>query len=178
MKHPCTNHYAQAFQSWLDDNNVKYIEVDQSKRTVFSKAKIKSFDFLLYPDGQKAVLTELKGRKFKGDSLIGLTNLQNWVTADDIKGLINWEKIFGATVGTAAFVFTYMLEKIDVDPDGEEIYHFKDNRYIFLVIQLDDYRESMMVRSPKWKTVYMPAKDFKNSAKSIRHFLFKEHHIA
>ncbi len=177
MKHPGTNHYARAFQSWLDENKVKYIAVDQSKRVAFAANRIKSFDFLLYPNSETAVLTELKGRKFKGDSLAGLKNLQNWVTADDVKGLMSWEKIFDGTIANAVFVFTYMLEKIDVDSDGEEIYDFADNRYVFLAIELDDYRKNMMVRSPRWKTVYIPAKKFKNTAKSLRQFLFKEHCI-
>ena len=40
------NHYEKAFESWLKDNGIQYLLVDQKKRTAFSKSKIKSFSFL------------------------------------------------------------------------------------------------------------------------------------
>ena len=41
------NEYEQAFESWLIDNRLQYVAVDQQKRRVVARSRIKSFDFLL-----------------------------------------------------------------------------------------------------------------------------------
>ena len=89
------NHYERAFESWLKDNGIQYLLVDQQKRTAFSKSKIKSFDFLFYTPDSKAYIAEVKGRKFSGKTFTAFGSLANWVTIDDVKGLENWVKIFG-----------------------------------------------------------------------------------
>lgn len=159
------SHYERAFENWLIDNRIRYVAVDQRKRAVFARSKIKSFDFLLYPSGPgtDVIIAEVKGRKFKGTSLAKLSGLENWVTMDDVRGLIRWEQVFGP--GSAgAFVFAYRIEKIDVEFDGLEIYDFAQTQYAFFCIRLDYYRSFMTVRSPKWQTVTLPAAKFRAHA--------------
>ncbi|MBN2182045.1 MAG: HYExAFE family protein [Sedimentisphaerales bacterium] len=170
MKDFFPNHYERAFENWLIDNNVEYVAFDEHKRAAAGQADIKSFDFLLYlPDG-RIIITEVKGRTFKGTSLANLACLESWVTAEDIEGLTKWQEIFGAS-HKAVFVFAYKMENIDVDFDGRDIFDFDANRYLFLCVRLDDYRRFMKRRSPKWKTVTLPADKFRRVAVPLAELL-------
>lgn len=163
MKNFHLNHYERAFGNWLIDNRVRYIAVDEQKRAAMGRSKIKSFDYLLYPSRLQVIVAEVKGRKFKGTSFAKLTGFECWVTADDVVGLTWWQDTFGSN-HTAVFVFAYKMEHLDVDFDGREVYDFADGKYIFFAIKLDDYRRFMKVRSPKWRTVTLPADKFRRYA--------------
>lgn len=93
-----------------------------------------------------------------------------WVTTDDIEGLANWQEIFGSG-HTAAFIFVYRIENVDVDFNGREVYDFEGNRYIFFCVKLDDYRKFMKTRSPKWKTVTLPAESFRRCAVQMQNLV-------
>jgi len=170
MKDFSSNLYEQAFENWLADNRIQYIAVDEHKRALFERSKIKSFDFLLYPHNQQVIIAELKGRRFKGTSFAKLTSLECWVTAEDVEGLARWQEVFGSE-HRAVFVFAYQIEKVDVDFDGREVYDFAPNRYIFFGVNLDDYRKFMKRRSPKWQTVTLPADKFRQCAIEISELL-------
>ena len=166
------NQYEQAFETWLIDNRLQYLPVDQQKRRIFARSKIKSFDFLLYPANSEPVIAEVKGRKFKGSSLAKLSSLECWVTMEDVRGLIRWEQVFGKGF-EASFIFVYGFDKIDIEYDGKEVFEFTDHRYMFYAVRLDDYRTYMTVRSPKWQTVTLPAARFREFAVPIRDFLLR-----
>ena len=170
MKEPFTNHYERAFENWLIDNRIQYIAVDGHKKAAFERCKIKSFDFLVYPHSGQTIIAEVKGRKFKGTSFGKLTGLECWVTADDVDGLASWQKIFGAG-HQAVFVFAYHVENIDVEFDGRNVFDFKARRYVFFCVRLDDYRQFMKRRSPKWQTVTLPADEFRRCAVEIGELL-------
>ena len=155
--------YEQVFENWLIENRVQYVVVDQQKRRMFARSRIKSFDFLLYPANSAPVIAEVKGRKFKGKSLAALARLECWVTMEDVRGLIRWEQVF-ADGFEAAFIFVYQFEYIDVETDGRDVYDFDRGRYMFFTVKLDDYRRFMKVRSPKWQTVTLPAAKFREFA--------------
>lgn len=171
MKNFHLNHYERAFGNWLIDNRIQYIAVDEQKRAALGRSRIKSFDYLLYPCNQQIIVAEVKGRKFKGSSFARLTGFECWVTIDDIESLAKWQEIFGPT-HTAAFIFTYRIENIDVDFDGREVYDFNGYRYIFFAIKLEDYCKFMKRRSPKWKTVTLPAEKFRQCAVQMQKILF------
>ncbi len=171
MKNFHLNHYEKAFGNWLIDNQVQYIAVDEQKRAAMGQSKIKSFDYLLYPPNQPIIITEIKGRKFKGTSFAKLAGFECWVTADDIDGLSQWQKVFGPT-HSAAFVFAYRVENVDVDFDGREVYDFNGGKYIFFCVMLSDYRKFMKLRSPKWRTVTLPAENFRQCAVQMQNLLF------
>ena len=166
------NQYEQAFENWLIDNRLQYLPVDQHKRRVFARCRIKSFDFLLYPANSMPVIAEVKGRKFKGTTLATDPSLQSWVTMDDVRGLIRWEQVFDASF-EAAFIFAYKFERIDVETDGRVVYDFTEDQYMFYAVRLDDYRAFMTVRSPKWQTVMLPAAKFREFAIPLRKFLLR-----
>ncbi|HEG43765.1 MAG TPA: hypothetical protein ENH94_06945 [Phycisphaerales bacterium] len=164
------NEYEWVFGNWLAENGVGFVPVDQQRRSVLSRSRMKSFDFMLYPSGSGPIIAELKGRLFKGRSLAKMTGLQCWVNIEDVRGLLGWEKALDVTGrdghlrGTGWFIFAYKLENIDVETDGKDIYEFGQDRYIFYAIKADDYREFMKVRSPRWKTVTLPAEKFRQLA--------------
>ena len=164
------NHYEKAFENWLIDNRIRYIVVDEAKKRVFGRSRIKSFDFLLYPPGQNVIIAEVKGRSFKGSSLVKLAGFECWVTADDVDGLAGWQQVFGPG-HLAVFVFAYRLEKIDVDFDGRDFYEYNGCRYVFFAVKLDDYRRFMKLRSPRWKTVTLPANSFRQYAVQLQRLL-------
>ena len=167
------NGYEDVFEGWLDEKGVKYVPVDQQKRKIFARNKIKSFDFIVYPRGGGQVIAEVKGREFNGTSLAGMKNLECWVTLEDVKSLIQWELVFEK--GTrAVFVFVYKITGADVETDGVEVFEFFDERYFFYAVSLDDYREFMKVRSPKWETVTLPASKFREFAVEGKKFFTAE----
>jgi hypothetical protein len=168
--HHRRNHYETAFENWLIDNHIQYIAIDERKKAAFAKCKVKSFDFLLYPRNGQVIIAEVKGRRFKGTSLSNLTGLECWVTTEDIDGLTKWQEVFGPG-HQVIFVFAYEMENIDVDFDGRAAYDFAQKRYVFWCIKLDDYRSFMKVRSPKWRTVTLPADRFRRCAVEINEFL-------
>ena len=138
---------------------------------------MKSFDFLLYPEGSGPIIAELKGRLFKGRSLAKMTGLECWVNIEDVRGLLGWERALdspgrdGHLRGTAWFIFAYKLENVDVDTDGKEVYEFGGGRYAFYAVKAEDYRKYMKVRSPRWKTVTLGAARFRQLAVPVRELL-------
>jgi hypothetical protein len=170
MKDLLPNHYERAFENWLIDNRIEYKSVDEHKRTAFGHADVKSFDFLLYPPNRPTIIAEVKGRKFKGTSLVRLAGFECWVTIEDIEGLTRWQQVFGEG-HQATFIFAYKMQNIDVDFDGRDYFDFEANRYLFFCVKLDDYRKYMKRRSPKWQTVTLPADKFRDCAIHISEFL-------
>lgn len=163
MQDSFPNHYERAFQNWLIDNAIEHIALNNQKAIELGHAGIKSFDFLLQLDSGRKIIAEVKGRRFRGTSLEKMASMECWVTADDIDGMTQWLEIFGSE-NQAVFVFAYKIENIDVDFDGQEVFDFDSNRYVFLCIRLEDYRKFMKRRSPKWRTVTLPADKFRQCA--------------
>lgn len=170
MKNFNLNHYEKAFGNFLLDNHIGYIVVDEQKRAAFGRTNLKSFDYLLYLPNQPIIIAEVKGRTFAGTSFAPLTGLECWVTTDDVDGLAAWQQIFGPT-HLAAFIFAYKIENVDVDSDGRDVYEFGGANYIFFCIKLADYTRYMKVRSPRWKTVTLPADKFRLCAVQMQNIL-------
>lgn len=163
MRGSAPNHYERAFESWLIDHHVEYVRADEHKRIGTARQSVKNFDFLLYtPSGRRTVI-EVKGRTFSGASLAGLKGLECWVTRDDVRGLGMWQKALGPG-HEAAFAFAYRVAKPDVDLDGHEVCCLDGDRYVFFCIRLEQYRQHMRMRSPRWQTVTLSAWHFRRCA--------------
>ncbi|UCG46831.1 MAG: HYExAFE family protein [Phycisphaerales bacterium] len=170
MRELSPNHYERAFENWLIDNRIEYVRADEHRSVVSTKGKVKSFDFLVYRREGPVIIVEVKGRRFRGASLEKLAGFECWVTREDVEGLCRWQEAFGRGY-EAAFVFAYKVEKVDVDFDGREVLDFEGRRYVFFCVRLDDYRSSMKQRSPKWRTVTLPAAKFRHCAVHINKML-------
>jgi len=164
------NHYEQAFENWLIDHRIKYTSIDEHKQAAFTDSKVKSFDFLVYPPDKRIIIAEVKGRKFTGTSLEKMTGFECWVTTDDVDGLVKWQEVLGPAY-QAVFIFVYLIENIDVDFNGVDVFDFDADRYVFFTVKLDDYRSFMKRRSPKWQTVTLPADKFRQCATQISELL-------
>ncbi|MHC4758212.1 MAG: HYExAFE family protein [Planctomycetota bacterium] len=170
MESTPANHYERAFENWLVDNRIRYLEIDENKRASFGQTRIKSFDFLIYPPNQKIIIAELKGRTFKGISLVNLKGFDCWITMDDVEGMVSWQEYFGKD-HQAVFVFAYCIKKLDVDFDGREVFEYNSKKYIFFALKLDDYQKHMKLRSPRWETVTLPADKFRKYAIQMQKLL-------
>ncbi len=164
------NHYERAFENWLIDHRIKYTPIDEHKQPAFTDGKVKSFDFLVYPPDRKIIIAEVKGRKFTGTTLEKMTGFECWVTTEDVDGLVKWQEILGPAY-QAVFIFVYLIENIDVDFNGVDVFDFNEDRYVFFTVKLDDYRSFMKRRSPKWQTVTLPADKFRQCATQITKLL-------
>jgi len=162
MKEFPPNHYERAFENWLIDRRIAYVRADEHKRPGSPPESVKNFDFLLCPPDRK-VIVEVKGRTFRGTTLAALHGLECWVTQDDIESLQTWRQALGPG-HEAVFVFVYRVAKLDVDFDGCNVFTYGPDRYVFFCIRLDDYCRYMKRRSPKWRTVTLPAEKFRESA--------------
>ena len=171
MQESFPNHYERAFENWLIDNQVRYISLDKHNALKLEHSGIKTFDFFLHLPNDKKVIAEVKGRKFKGVSLENMASLECWVTTDDIDGLLKWREILGSD-HQIIFVFCYKIDNIDVDFDGKDVFEFESNRYVFFGINFDDYRRFMKQRSPKWRTVTLPAGKFRQCVFQLSDLLY------
>ncbi len=169
MKDFSPNHYERAFESWLIDHRVEYVAEYQHERAVIGDVDVKSFDFLLHPRS-RPVIVEVKGRKFRGTSLEKMAGFECWVTVEDVDGLLKWQKVLGAGY-RAVFVFAYKMENVDVDFNGRDVLEYDANTYLFFCVTLEDYRKFMKRRSPKWRTVTLPADKFRQCAMPLGEYL-------
>ena len=160
------NQYEQAFEGWLNEQRLRYRPVNQSKRAVFERNKIKSFDFLVYPEqsfnNASAVIVEVKGRLYKGSDVSALSNIQCWTTMEDIHGLLAWQQAFaGAALYLAYFIFAFRLEYPFLDSLPADAYEYDSEVFFFYAVSLDDYIRHMTVRSKSWQTITLTAADFR-----------------
>lgn len=165
------NVYERAFEAYLRQRQMPYRAVDQSRRREFERCRVKSFDFALSTPGG-LLLADVKGRLFRGVSVVGFKGVQSWVTMEDIRGLRLWQKVVAEKEpARAGFIFAYRLSAADVETDGAEVYDFEGQRFIFVLVLLDDYQKAMRQRSPRWQTVYLPAAAFRRVAVGLTEWL-------
>ncbi|MEK6799836.1 MAG: HYExAFE family protein [Planctomycetota bacterium] len=162
-------HYEAAFEDYLRSRGWPYVPVDEQRKAIFAGARIKSFDFLVYPPGRRAWLADVKGRKFPYTD--GRTNRywENWVCADDLEGLRRWHEVFGADFQPLLVFAYWLLAPSERDPPGE-VHVFRGSCYAFLGIRAEDYARCARRRSDKWNTLSVPTRWFRQLATPIGEF--------
>ncbi len=159
-------HYEAAFEDYVRSRGWPYIPVDEQKKAIFSGARIKSFDFILYRPGQTAWLVDIKGRKFPCKGVQKGRYWENWVTVEDLQGLQEWIGVFGEGF-EPVFIFTYWLAGA-TDLEGQASVHsFRDRHYAMVWVSALEYAEHAKTRSPKWGTVSVPSDTFKKLIRPI-----------
>lgn len=156
-------HYDQAFEHYLRAKQIPYVAVDEAKKALHGAGKLKSFDFVVYGKSGPNLLVDVKGRKHSGRSR---RQLDNWVTEEDVSGLVQWQEVFGQGF-RGALVFLFWCEAQPPDALFHEIFCFNNRWYAVLAVGVEDYREHMAVRSPRWKTMHMPAAEFGRLAQPL-----------
>ena len=161
-------HYEAAFEDYLRSCGLPYIAVDEHRKAIFAGGRVKSFDFVVYrPDGP-TWLVDIKGRKFPYENDQGHKRYwENWITRDDLDGLSCWQKAFGDGF-ESILVFAYLLMGPEDRAPTHHVHPFRDQHYAFMCVRLDDYRDSARTRSPKWDTLSLPTRTFRDHAKPIQ----------
>jgi len=160
-------HYEAAFEDFLRSRGLPYVPVDETRKTLFAGAKIKSFDFLVYRHEGPHLLVDIKGRKFPYDSRGAKRYWENWVTREDLEDLSQWQDVFGDGF-EAVLVFAYWLTGPGGATDPTETIHpYRGEYYAFLSVRVSDYVAAARRRSPKWDTVMVPTRTFRKLARSL-----------
>ena len=167
-------HYEAAFEDYLRAKGWPYIAVDEAKKAIFAGVSIKNFDFLVYSGTGRNMLVDVKGRKFPdaaGRRKRGSSRAwENWITREDIDGLVEWEKVFGPDF-FAVLVFAYWLQGPPARSPFDDVHWFREKHYAFVGIPLGDYVTAANPRSAKWHTLAMPAAAFSKQTRDIASFL-------
>jgi len=162
-------HYEAAFEDYLRRSGVPYVAVDEARRAAFRDARLKSFDFIVYCPTQANWLVDIKGRRYAPRRNRRQPAWENWVTQADLDGLGQWEEVFGDGF-RALLVFAYWIG-VDVDPPSEIVHTYRDQRYVFAGVPLREYALHARLRSPKWGTVNMPTRIFRQHVRPLADWL-------
>jgi hypothetical protein len=164
-----TVHYEAAFEAFLRDKRIPYVAVDEAKKALFANAKLKSFDFVVYPKDKPRLLIDVKGRQLRNRTK--RKGFETWATEADVADLLQWEQVFGEGF-TAVFGFVYWIDPPLLGASGEPgMFEFRDRWYLLMGVDLAEYRDHMRRRSAKWETVCLPAEDFRSLARPIESWL-------
>jgi len=158
------NHYEAAFEAYLQEHRLCYMAVNERRRSVYRQQPIKNLDFVVYGDTDARLLIDVKGRRFR-------STWQNWATQEDVDGLLGWLERFGPGY-EALLVFMYhMMPPLTVPDDTPDLWEWHGRNYLLRAVRVEEYREHMRVRSPKWRTVGLPSAAFRELVRPFRHFL-------
>jgi hypothetical protein len=165
-EHP--GHYESAFEAYMRERGTPCVAVDQAKRALFSNARLKSFDFVVYSKSGPNLLVDVKGRQVRGNGAGDRKSLQNWSTEKDVQDLVQWQEIFGE-VYLALLLFVYWIDAPLVSEPG--MFCHAGKWYWMLGVELKEYRQRMRRRSAKWETVSLPMAAFRSLARPIESWL-------
>jgi hypothetical protein len=114
---------------------------------------------------------DVKGRRFPGISAgKARYTWECWADREDVSGLQCWEQRFGQGY-RGLLVFTYQLGPEVELPEGvEDLCEFRGRRYLLRAVAIDEYRQHVRVRSPKWDTVDLPTAVFQSLVRPFRDF--------
>jgi hypothetical protein len=166
-----SNQYEAAFEAYLQWQGLCYVAVDETRRSLLGDVSLKSLDFIVHGAGTCRLLIDVKGRRFPALSK-GRPRCvwECWSTAEDIHGLERWAELFGPGY-QGLLVFTYqLLPTVTVPEDTDDLWSWRDNRYLFRAMTVADYHKHMRVRSPRWGTVGLPGSVFRALVRPLHHF--------
>ena len=163
-------HYEAAFEDLLRQRGIPYVAVDEAKRALFSDARLKSFDYVVYSKTRPNLLVDIKGRRHQGPRA---SSFQTWYTPGCGRppavgrGLRRW---FSGGPGFCLLAG---------HPHGRWIASkkrrgdlaYKSRWYRMFGVDLGDYQQRMRRRSAKWETVAVGQDDFKTLARPIEMWL-------
>jgi hypothetical protein len=92
--------------------------------------------------------------------------LECWATQDDVDSLLAWERLFGEGF-LGAFVFLYWCQEQPAAPLFEELFEHQGRWYAARAVLAREYAAAMKPRSPRWRTVDMPAGAFERASRPL-----------
>lgn len=163
------NHYEAAFEAYIRMLRVPCVAVDEAKRALFGDEGVKNPDFLLYPRWSLNLVVEVKGKR--GKNAKGRRDWENWVTTDDLEGLVRWQELFGPGFRSViAFAYAEPLPLFPL-PKDDGSFEFRNRAYRFWAIALDDYVLHLRSRGPAWRAVAMARAAFRRRVRPLREWL-------
>lgn len=176
-------HYERALENYFRSKGILCIAVNEAKRPVYGKTKLKNFDFLVLSN-KKNLLVDVKGKKFPYvNSNKTLRFWENWVSDGDIKYMLKWKSHISLTKVTSIFCFAYWLNHASALGEIKKLknfkgldkrnYHFKFGKreYAFLAIKVEVYNVLKKHRSRKLKSFYISRNIFKQKVYPISKYL-------
>jgi hypothetical protein len=166
-----SNHYEAAFEAYLQWHRLCYVAVDETRRAMLGDMRVKNLDFIVYGPSGARLLVDVKGRRFPGGSPGRLRSVwECWSTQDDIDGLERWTQLFGPGY-QGLLVFVYQLLPIVTLPeDTEDLWTWRGRRYLLRAVPVEEYRQRMRVRSPRWGTVGLPGAVFRELVRPLHYY--------
>jgi hypothetical protein len=159
-------HYEAAFEDFVRSRGWPYVPIDERKKAIFAGARIKSFDFLVYPPGRRGWIADVKGRKFPYEVNGTRRYWENWVTVEDLDGLARWQSVFGEGF-EAVLVFAYWLIDPRRDLPDTALHWFRQESYAFLWVPAGVYGANARRRSTRWDTMSMSQRRFRSLARPM-----------
>jgi hypothetical protein len=166
-----SNHYEAAFEGWLQQQQLTYVAVDETRRSMMDDQSVKSLDFIVHgPHGARLVI-DVKGRRFPGGPREKRRRVwESWSTKEDVECLSRWAARFGpGYVGVLVFAY-HVLPEVELPDDTEDLFYWRGKRYLLRAVDVDDYRRHLRVRSPRWDTVHVPTAIFRDLIQPVQHF--------
>ncbi|MGH7215550.1 MAG: HYExAFE family protein [Tepidisphaeraceae bacterium] len=159
-------HYEAAFEGFLRHRGVPYVAVDEAKKALFSNAKLKSFDFVVYSKNGPNLLIDVKGRQLR--NRVARRGFETWATEQDVSDLLQWQQVFGEGF-KAVLGFVYWIDPPLAPEPG--MFEHRERWYLLMGVDLGEYRDHMRRRSTKWETVCLKAEDFRSLARPLESWL-------
>ena len=174
-----SNSYEAAFEGYLQWHRLCYVAVDEGRRALFGETPLKNLDFIVYGACGSRLLVDVKGRRFPtGSEKKPRRVWESWSTRDDLTSLEQWSRLFGPGF-EALLVFAYeVLPAVELPDDVEDLWIWRDRRYLLRAVSADDYRQHMRVRSPKWGTVALPNAVYRELARPFCHYVKERREVA
>jgi hypothetical protein len=166
-----SNQYEASFEAYLQWHRHCYVAVDETRRAQLGGMTLKSLDFIVYGDGGSRLLVDVKGRRFpSGREGKQRKVWESWSTREDVDGLVRWTDLFGpGYVGLLVFAY-HVLAEFPLPEDTDDLWTWRGRRYVFRAVPVADYRKHMHVRSPRWGTVGLPRRAFRELARPLHEF--------
>jgi hypothetical protein len=169
------NHYEAAFEAYLRQQQLCYIAVDESRRSILGEGPVKSLDFIVYGGAESRLLVDVKGRMFPA-----LVNgrprrvWQNWSTRADIDGMERWlSRVGPGYQGLLVFMY-YVLPMVELPPETPDLWEWRGRQYLLRAVDVFEYQRYMKVRSPRWDTVHLPLGVFRELVRPFADFACAE----
>lgn len=160
------NHYEVAFAAYLRASGLPCVPIDQSRRSV----GLKNPDFLVYPRSGPALVVEVKGKRARDGR--GRRSWENWVTIDDLDGLVRWRAMYGPGYRPAlAFAYAGPIPDDPIPAPMGGAFPLGGWEYRFWAVGLDDYLAHLRSRGPAWKAVAMARREFRRRVRPLAEWL-------
>jgi hypothetical protein len=166
-----SNHYEAAFEAYLIWHGLAYVAVDETRRSGIGDERLKNLDFIVHGESGARLLVDVKGRRFPGGPPDRPRRVwECWCERDDVAGLERWEALFGPGY-QGLLVFTYGLARsVELPEDTPDLWTWRGRRYLFRAVPVDEYRQHMRTRSPKWQTVDLPGAVYRRLVRPFHDF--------